>query len=106
MRKISLILTLLGILILLILLNLQNSIKITNNSQIKDLEDNAKIQLTGLVTSQTNSQIIIQTKSDEIKLSCDNCPNYKNKSVTAYAITENYNKRVYLTALSIKENDS
>ena len=92
MRRVSFILTILGIFTLLILLD-SSPIKINSISDLDSLEENQKVITSGLVISERpygNAKLLIL--DNKIELICS-CPSYLNKNITAIGILNEFNKK-------------
>lgn len=99
MRKYAFILSILGILTLLSLALFLPPKQISSPSELPLIISNQKIQVTGRVFSQ-NAQTI--KLDNDISLSCPDCPNYKNKTISAICTINQYNNRTYLEVLRMK----
>ncbi len=106
MRRISLILTIVGIFILIILLN-QEPIQITSINNLTSLQQNQKIILQGEVIEERiskNSKLIIL--DNELQLYCPlPCPSYLNKNITAIGILETWTETKRIKLLKIQEEN-
>lgn len=103
MKKISFMISVLGIFILLLAFALPPKI-ISSPSELSSLIPNQKIIIQGRVVKETYSENYKTLALDnEIQLKCDiSCPNYLNKKVSALTILEPYNNKNYLRVLKIK----
>ena len=92
MRRISFIITILGIFILLILLN-TNPIKVNSLEDLENLQENQKVTTSSKVISERpygNAKLL--TLENKIELICS-CPSYLNKNITALGILNVFNKK-------------
>ena len=103
MKILALSISLLGILILIIMLNLSNPIIVDNSSQLKDLQDYTKIQTQGKVISERtlyeNTKLLIL--DNNIEIICNSCPSYINRTLHIIGTTETYINRTQVQALKI-----
>jgi hypothetical protein len=105
LKKITLIITILGIFTLLILLNFSKPAIIDNYSSLKKLTDNTKIQTTGKVVSERilyESTKLIKL-NNSIEIICNSCPNYLNQTINVIGTTETYGNKTQVNALKIKK---
>ncbi len=105
LRKLSLIITMVGILSLFLILSLSKPIEVDSPSELSKLTANQKVQTVGKVVSERalyeKTKLILLDNS--IELICDDCPPYSNKTVQALGITEIYQNKTQLSVLRIKE---
>jgi len=99
MRRYAFIITILGIIALIALLNLQKPIQISPETDLRDLLQNQKVQLIGTVTEQTYSSI---TLDNNLKLNCKSCPDYLNKKIEILGIVETWTTIPRIKVLEIK----
>tara|TARA_Y100000310_G_C20373456_1_gene664622 strand:- start:84 stop:386 length:303 start_codon:yes stop_codon:yes gene_type:complete len=99
MRRYAFILTILGILSLILLLNLQKPISLDYENNLTNLLQNQPIQISGLVTEQTYSTL---TLDNEFKLNCESCPTYLNKNITVLGSVETWTTKPRIKVLEIK----
>ena len=102
MKIVALAITLIGILILLILLNLSSPL-LSDNSSIQNQIDNTKVQIQGKVIQERI--LYEQTKliklDNNIEVLCTSCPNYLNKNITVIGITEKYQNKTQIKVLKV-----
>jgi hypothetical protein len=105
MRRISFIITILGIFTLLLILVLQSPINITAQEQLKSLEQNQKIILKGQVTAQKLTKTTKTLTINNISIICDKpCPqNYLNKNLTILGTLNKYKDKTQIMALKINQ---
>jgi len=103
MRRFAFIITILGLLALLVLLN-KSPIQISNQEQLKGLEINTPVSITGKVIIEENiyeTQRLL-TLENNIKLTCQ-CPqNLRNKEISILGIVSEYDNEKQITILKIK----
>lgn len=104
MRKLSLLIVIINIIVLSILLILQKPTLINDKEDLSLIEDNQKIKISGTVISEKSlKEFKILTLNTGIELQCDKkCPSYKNKKVevTGY-LDEFYNRIIILKIKTI-----
>lgn len=98
MRKISLIVVIINILVLSLLLILQKPISISNKNDLSLIEENQKIKISGIVISEKSlKEFKILTLNNGIELQCDKkCPSYKNKRVEIIGYLDEFYNRVII----------
>ncbi len=102
MRRFSFILTILGILLLIIILN-QKPIEINSEEDLEKIPENKKIKIIDKVVSEKiQGNLRILTLENNIKLICD-CKNYLNKKIYIEGIKDNYLNKNQIIVLKIKE---
>ena len=102
MKKISFIITILGIFILFLAFALPPKI-ISSPSELSSLIPNQKILIQSQVIRETYSKDYkTLTLNNGIQLKCDLSCNYLNKNISAITILESYNNKNYLKILKIK----
>jgi len=103
MKKLSFIITLLGILILLVIMQFSSSIQVNSPSELENLIDNQKLVVSGKVIEEKiyekSKTLILDNK---IEVVCNNCPSYFNKNIIVSGISDNYNNKNKIIALKIK----
>ena len=104
MRRISFILTLLGIFILFLILLLSKPIPVSSPEQLKFLNQNQKILLQGKVIKESLNKNSRALKLDNnLSLTCEKpCPSYLNQNIQAIAVIEEFNSNKYLKVLKIQ----
>lgn len=105
MKKISLILSLLGLLILLLILFFSKPITINSLEDLTKLENNQKVALSGLIVEEKilgdNSILILESN---IKLYCSSCKStFKDKNIQAVGVINTFYGNNTLDVLKIKE---
>ena len=107
MKTLSLSITLIGIFVLALLLNLHSPIIVDNSLSLSKLEVNSKVQTTGRVISERrlyeNTNLIILNSN--IEIICDSCPIYQNKTLSVIGIIEKYQNKTQIQALKIVRNN-
>lgn len=104
MRRLSFIITIIGIFILLILMNFSSPKSITSPEELNTLVDNSPVQVQGQVISER----ILYGKTKLIKIDnnieiiCNSCPVYLNKSISVIGTSEKYENKTQIIALKIK----
>lgn len=103
MRRLAFAITIIGIFVLLILLNLSSLIIINNSSDLSKLTDNTKVQTTGRVVSER--VLYEDTKllklDNNIEILCQACPSYVNRTLEVIGTSEIYINRTQINALKI-----
>lgn len=99
MRKYVFILSIIGIILLLALSIFLPPKSVLSPQELNVLQPSQKVLVTGEVVKQTSSSIYL---SNDFILSCPNCPDYKNKTISAICTIDQYNNRTYLNVLRIK----
>ncbi|MEM4259190.1 MAG: hypothetical protein QXS38_00285 [Candidatus Pacearchaeota archaeon] len=106
MKRLSFVITILGIFILLVLLNFQSPKIINRYEELSNLPDNTKVQTSGMVLSEkkyASTKIIILNNSLEINCkSCPSYPSYINRTITVTGIVKKYQNRPQIQALRLK----
>jgi len=92
MRKLSLLVTLIGFLILISLLIFQKPIEITNSSQLSHLTQNQLVKIEGIITkqSQNNNQILLVLNNNLSLSYTGNYQNFLNKNISATGTYDNF----------------
>lgn len=106
MRRLSFIITIIGLFTLVLLLNLQAPIKLNSKEQLQKLNENQKVKISGKVISErqiTGAKIL--TLQNSFILLCKNCPPYLKKNITAIGIIQPYQKEKEINILKIRIND-
>ena len=103
MRRITFVITLLGLLILLFLLN-SNPKSTSSEEELDNFQQNQKFIIQGLVIKETYKKTAkILHLNDNLSLQCDlSCPSYLNQNISAQVILEKYENKNYLKILRIK----
>lgn len=99
MKRISLAVALIGILLLIWLLNYSKPIKISSETNISELKANQKILIKGKVTFQTPAKLTIDNKLD---IYSEFSPPAKDKNILIMGIVEEYDGKKSLSALRIR----
>lgn len=107
MRKLALLITLLGFLILISILIFQKPLEITNSGQLSSLTQNQLVQVSGIITKQTQKDNIytLALNNNLSLIYSGKYQNFLNKNVTITGIYDNflYNK---IKVLKIQINDN
>jgi len=103
MKRLAFAITIIGIFVLIILLNLSSPTVINNYSELSKLTDNTKVQTTGRVVSE---RILYEdTKllklDNNIEILCQACPLYINRTLEVIGTIETYINRTQINALKI-----
>jgi len=103
MRRLAFAITIIGIFILIIMLNLTNPLIVDNYSSLSKLTDYTKVQTQGRVISE---RILYEdTKllklDNDIEILCQACPSYINRTLQVIGTSETYINRTQVTALKI-----
>jgi len=103
MKILALGITLLGIFILIVLLNLSSPTVIRNYSELSELQDYTKVQTTGKVISERvlYEQTKLLNLDNNIEVLCNACPVYINRTLTIIGTVETYINRTQVNALKI-----
>ena len=103
MRRLSFAITILGIFILMILLNLHSPSIINNYSEISKLTYYTKVQTTGRVISERilYEDTRLLKLDNNIEVLCQACPTYINRTLQVIGTSETYINRTQVTALKI-----
>lgn len=103
MKRLALAITLLGIFVLIILLNLSSPAVINSYSELSKLTDYTKVQTTGKVISERiiyeNTKLL--KLDNNIEILCKACPSYINRTLKALGTSETYLNKSQITALRI-----
>jgi len=103
MKKLSFLITLIGILILLIMMQFSSPIQVNSQTELENLIDNQKVQTSGKVIDEKiyeNSKTLVL--DNKIEVICNSCPSYFNKNIIVSGILDNYNNKNKIIALKIK----
>ena len=99
---IALIISLLGILVLILIMNSQSPLAINNIQKINSLSDNELITLSGIVQKQNNYDSYSTLKISNLTLFSSRLhENYIGKNVEILAQTEKYSNKTQLNLLKI-----
>ena len=103
MRRLAFAITLAGIFILLMMLNLTNPLIVDNYSSLSTLTEYTKVQTTGRVISERvlyeNTKLL--KLDNNIEVLCQACPSYVNRTLQVIGTSETYINRTQITALKI-----
>ena len=103
MRRLAFAITILGIFVLIILLNLSSPIVINNYSELSKLTDYTKVQTQGRVISERI--LYADTKllklDNNLEILCQACPSYINRTLQVIGTSETYINRTQINALKI-----
>lgn len=105
-KKISLIITVIGLLILSFFLSFQKSIPITTQQNISDFQDNQRLTFTGLVTEEIPS-LKSKTLILDNFLKVYDCPksnSYLGKNLTVLALLDDFDGKKRLICLKTEFN--
>jgi len=103
MRRFAFIISLTGIFILLLVLNISKPLPVSSTEQILSLQENQKLFVTGKVISEkTYDQTKIFTLDNKIKISCKNCPLLLHKNISATGYLETYYKTPQINILKVQ----
>jgi hypothetical protein len=101
----SLLLTILGIFILLLLIFTIQPLKISEKSELNNFQDNQKFLVEGFVTKEiTNKNSKTLIINNKTRLICAGCQeiSYLNENISAIAMLERFSDKSYLKILKIK----
>ena len=103
MRRLAFAITIIGIFVLIILLNLSSPLVVDSSSSLSKLVDNSKVQVTGRVISE---RILYEDTNllkldNNIEVLCQACPTYINRTLQVIGTSETYINRTQVTALKI-----
>ena len=102
MRRYAFALTFLGLFTLILILLLSAPKIITNSEELKNLQANQKVQVTGKVIQEKYGRYEnILTLDNEIQITCKDCPSYHNKIISTIGILETYTGKPRIKALEI-----
>ena len=103
MRRITFIVTIIGIFTLLYLLAFSTPIQVNNSSDLSQLTENTKVSAAGNVVSER--KIYGDTKlikiDNSLEILCNSCQSYQNKTISVLGITSKYENKTEIKALRI-----
>ena len=103
MKKITLIITFLGIFALLILLNFSPPIQVSSQKEISRLIDNSKVQTQGRVIGERQIENAKILKLDNsIEVLCQSCSSQINRTLSIVGVVESYQNKTQIRALTIE----
>jgi hypothetical protein len=107
MRRLALIITILGLFTLLLILNSQQPTPIESSDQLQNITENGLIQVSGIVIKETynqNSRSLTLSNNLKLTCACKDLPSLKGRNIEATAIIERFNNQETLEVLEIKIN--
>ena len=106
MKKICLIISILGLFFLLLISSLSAPIKITSESNLSEFPPNQQFLVQGKVIEETltkNNKILQLDNNFQLQCPKD-CPQFLNKNISAIVKSEFYNEKYYLKVLKLSYN--
>jgi len=106
MRRLSLIVALLGIFFLIIISNFAPPKSISSPKELSSLNSNQKVLVSGKVIKETYSKnnLILHLNNNVTLLCPIPCPSLLNKNISAIAKYESFNNNYYLKILKLNYN--
>jgi hypothetical protein len=103
MRRLAFAITILGIFVLIVLLNLSSPKIINNYSSLSKLTDYTKVQTTGRVVSERilYGDTKLLKLDNNIEVLCQACLSYVNRTLYVIGTSESYINRTQINALKI-----
>ena len=105
MRRLSFIITILGIFILISLIIFQKPIEVLSPLDISDLTDNIKVSTSGKVIEEKpyNSFTLLKLDNNlELECSCPQNQRFLNKNISVLGIKNSFNKKNRIKVLRIQ----
>ncbi|MEK6855416.1 MAG: hypothetical protein AABX73_04300 [Nanoarchaeota archaeon] len=98
MKRIALIIALIGMFVLLGLMFYGFVREINNMEDVESLEDNQKVVISGNVIEQKGGAIILD---NGVKAECEGCLNYHGKNVSILGVVDKYDNKKSIFVLRI-----
>ncbi len=106
LKPLSLIMTLVGILFLVVLLNFTSPIQINSEKELSSLQSNQKVLVHGrIISERTYDNLKILKLDNNITLVCSSCPPIKNQTLSILGTIQVYNNETEIKILKISKYD-